>query len=167
MNPYMSSGTGGGIFGSRNGSLTEYRPKLYIEWEGDLLPIAEDDGAYGVSYGGSVNLSGAGSNDPDGGGIVEYKWDLDGDLDYADATGSPANVDYAYLTQTLGLGVGQHTIYLRVKDDENDLGYDTAGLTINPVPEPATIALFVLGALGFALRRRRRPVLSCFVFSPP
>lgn len=157
MNPYMADGTGGGIFSSRNESLSSYHPILYIEYEGALLPIAEANGSYSVSFGGSVNLSGAGSNDPDGGGLTEYLWDLDLDGQYDDASGISPNATYAYLTQTLGLSVGDHTIRLRVKDDEGEYGTDTALLTINPVPEPATMIFVASGLIGGVFLRRRRP----------
>ena len=42
-------------------------------------PVAEANGPYTVSEGGSVTLDGTGSHDPDPGDTLTYAWDLDGD----------------------------------------------------------------------------------------
>jgi hypothetical protein len=107
-------------------------PKLTITCEGALKPLAEAAGPYLCLGLGSVQLNGTGSNDPDGGTIQTWSWDLDGDLDYADAAGSAPNLDYDYLRNTLGLPFGDNPIYLKVKDDENEwcLNPDNAVLTL-------------------------------------
>ena len=57
------------------------------------------------------------------------------------------------------LGAGQYT--LLVDGDNSDTGALEGSITINAVPEPATWGMMLLGfgAVGFAMRRRRRPAL--------
>jgi hypothetical protein len=154
----MNTGYGGGIFASRNNtsSSPNYKPQLFITWEGDLRPIAEANGAYQVGYNQNVQFSSTGTYDPDCGLITALKWDFNLD-NVTDATGSSPSVSYSYLTQTLGLSVGQHVISLRAEDNENDFAYDFANLNVLAVPEPATVTLLASACLaGAALRRRRR-----------
>ncbi|MBN2561006.1 MAG: DNRLRE domain-containing protein [Phycisphaerae bacterium] len=122
--------TATGIFTSRNDSLSAYRPKLTITYEGALLPVADADGPYSVGPGESIIFDGSGSYDPDGGNIVSWAWDLDNDGQYDDASGEYAEVTYDYLVNTLGLEPGMHVIGLRVVDDEDESDTDTANLEI-------------------------------------
>jgi len=110
------------------------------EWDTDTAlltirpeesPVAEADGPYTAYPGGSVILDGSGSYDPDGGEIVAWLWDLDNDGD-TDVEGERVEVTYQYLVETLGLSPGDHTIVLRVLDDEEESGADTALLRILP-----------------------------------
>ena len=61
----------------------------------------------------------------------------------------------------VNLGSGQYT--LTITGDNNDTGALEGSITINAnaVPEPATWAMMLLGfgAVGFSMRRRRRPAL--------
>jgi hypothetical protein len=120
-----------GLFSSRNHGTQWSRPELVITYEGALPPIAEAGGPYSVGPGGSVVFDGSGSYDPDGGPITAWQWDLDNDGLYDDATGIQVSKTYAEL-RALGLAPGEHTIALRVVDDENESGTDTARLTILP-----------------------------------
>jgi hypothetical protein len=107
-------------------------PKLVITFEGALKPVAEASGPYTCPYLGTVQLDGTSSRDPDGGSIQSWLWDLDGDLDYDDATGSTPTLTFEYLRYTLHLPAGDNTIRLKVKDDENEwcIDPDTAVLTV-------------------------------------
>ena len=119
-----------GIFSSRDHTTAWSRPKLQITYEGALLPIADADGPYGVSAGGSVMFDGSGSYDPDGGDIASWLWDLDGDGSYDDASGETSTKSYTYLVATMHLIPGEHTIGLKVIDDESESRTDTSQLEI-------------------------------------
>jgi hypothetical protein len=121
-------------------------PKLSITYEGALRPAAEAAGPYLCSNPGSVQLNGAGSYDPDGGSIQAWNWDLDGDLDFNDAAGVAPILSFDYLHNTLNLGLGDHSIYLRVQDDENEwcLAADPAVLTLQ---DASSVGLPVRGPL--------------------
>jgi len=56
----------------------------------NLPPTADAAGPYNVIEGGSVELSGLGSKDPEG-QLLNYVWDLDNDGQYDDATGDIVN----------------------------------------------------------------------------
>ncbi len=146
-----------GVFRSRNGSVQGERPMLYIVYEGALLPVAEANGPYFCDYMDSVDLSGVGSHDPDGGDITAYDWDLDLDGYYDDAFGIGPNVTWDYLVNTLGLPAGEESgISLRVTDDEGEYGYDGSVIDIAdfPIPEPFTAVLAAVGLIAVLLRRR-------------
>lgn len=141
-----------GVFTARNDTIYNYRPKLAITY--NAKPLAEADGGYEVWPNQSVVLDGSGSSDSDG-TITAWNWDLDLDGEFDDASGVSPNISYAFLTQTLGLGPGQHTIKLRVTDSDGDYCTtpDTSTVTIM-VPEPGVWA-GVLG-VGVLARRGRR-----------
>lgn len=91
------------------------------------LPVANAGGPYTVCLGDSATLDGTGSSDPDsacGDSIVSYDWDLNGDT-VIDVTGATPTVTPAQLS-ALGLGVGPHTISLKVTDS-NGAGNTTSG----------------------------------------
>jgi hypothetical protein len=89
------------------------------------LPVADAGGPYTVAEGGSLTLDGSGSTD-----ATDYAWDLNGDGDFADATGASPTLTWAQL-EALGIndGPASFTVTLRVtsgtKTDE-----DTADLTV-------------------------------------
>jgi len=94
-------------------------------------PVANAGGPYSVCLGGSANLNGAASTDPDalcGDSLVSYGWDLNGDT-VIDVTGATPTVTPAQLT-ALGLGVGPHTISLKVTDSRTPSLSNTANGTL-------------------------------------
>jgi len=96
---------------------------------GNRLPVSNAGGPYSICLGGSANLSGAASTDPDslcGDSLVSYDWDLNGDT-VIDVTGATPTVTPAQLT-ALGLGVGPHAITLKVTDSHGET--NTAGGTL-------------------------------------
>jgi PKD repeat protein len=77
--------------------------------------------------GSTITLDGSASNDSDG-SIVRYRWDLDNDGHYGDATGVTVN----FVAAT----AGTYTVGLRVTDDDGARDTDTAVLDIVDVEEP-------------------------------
>jgi PKD repeat protein len=97
--------------------------------QGNLAPIADPGGPYTADLGSGLVLNGSGSYDPNqacGDLIVSYEWDLRDDGSY-DLTG-PAPVLSAELINALGLGT--HTIRLRVKDSFDAITTATTTLSI-------------------------------------
>ena len=101
-------------------------------------PTANAGGPYTVGEGGSVVLSGAGSSDPDQStASLTFKWDLDNDTMFDDATGittafSASGVD----------GIGQVvTVGLEVSDSDGASDTTTTTVTINNVAPSVTAAL--------------------------
>ncbi len=95
------------------------------------LPVANAGGPYSVCLGDSANLNGAASTDPDalcGDSLVSYGWDLNGDT-VIDVTGATPTVTPAQLT-ALGLGVGPHTITVKVTDSNGATNTASGTLTI-------------------------------------
>ncbi|PSQ42505.1 hypothetical protein BRD17_08365 [Halobacteriales archaeon SW_7_68_16] len=77
-----------------------------IQNRGPTAAVAVDDG---FDPGEAGTLSASGSKDPDG-SIAGYEWDLDGDLDFADATGMTISTTFDE--------AGTHVITLRATDDD-------------------------------------------------
>ena len=106
-----------------------------------------------------ATLNGSGSYDVDAGygdGIT-YEWDIDNDGTYDWSTGTSSTLTL-YKTQLTSYGVsaGDNTIGLRVTDSWGSTNTTTSNLYINPVPEPATIAVWsVLGLCGIGYGARR------------
>lgn len=90
---------------------------------------------------------------------------------FNDNTAGSVNIEYdgftdVFTAQALGLGAGTHTVRFFISD-VGDEEYDSAVFiqggsftSVNPVPEPSTVAglavLTMLGLLGFRSRRKRR-----------
>jgi hypothetical protein len=127
--PLHYSGTEGVYFYS-NDYGSGWGPRLIINYT--LDPVANADGPYTVGPGGAVVFDGHSSYDPDGGSITSWLWDLDNDGQYDDGSGSQLAKSYDYLVDTLNLGPGQHTIGLKVVDDEGEWKTATSSLTIGP-----------------------------------
>ncbi len=81
------------------------------------------------------------------------------------------NVDVLYSTQVTVKGTFYDDLYQTVTFDFSSTGYPSAGLqpghsfwfaldtdNVNPVPEPATMLLFGIGAMGIAAFRKRKTV---------
>ena len=111
---------------------------------------ADADGPYQIRPGEQITLDGSGScgDQP----IDSWLWDLDDDGDFDDASGEQVAVSYDYLVNGLGLGLGEHTIWLHIGTEWGE-DWDTASLEI--IPEPATLGLLAAGA-WLVLRRRRQ-----------
>ncbi|MEW6441951.1 MAG: PKD domain-containing protein [bacterium] len=94
------------------------------------LPVAEAGGPYAGVIGSPVLFDASGSHDPDG-EIVRYEWDWDGDGVFDDQSASPA-AQHTWNAEFTG------TVTLRVWDDEDQTGTDTAAVDVGfgePVAE--------------------------------
>jgi PKD repeat protein len=91
---------------------------------GHTPPTASANGPYSGTVGVAVQLSSAGSNDPDG-NIVAYAWDFgDG------STSSAANPSHAYVS------AGTYNVTLTVTDNDGATGADSTLASITAVPPP-------------------------------
>ncbi|MGA2915507.1 MAG: DNRLRE domain-containing protein [Sedimentisphaerales bacterium] len=117
-----------GVYFYSNDYGSGWGPRLIITYT--LDPVANADGPYFVDPCGIVMFDGSASYDPDGGSITSWLWDIDNDGLYDDGSGSQLVVSYEYLVGTLHLGFGQHTIGLKVIDDEGEWKTATSTLTI-------------------------------------
>lgn len=104
-------------------------------------PHAVAGGPYLVGLGDSLQLDASGSWDPDAGdAIVEYAWDLNNDGQFDDLVSSdPKSYVSASLLRSLGLG--DHSIGLRVKDSSGSTATDTALLQVIAPPSIAAITV--------------------------
>jgi hypothetical protein len=91
----------------------------------NLPPIADAGGPYTAYSGETITLDGSGSSDPDGNPLT-YKWDLDNDGQYDDATGVTISISF--------INVGSFTVGLQVTDTGGLSDTDTAEVLVKPVP---------------------------------
>lgn len=94
-------------------------------------PVADAGGPYLVPTGSAVQLSAAGSTEPDaacGDSIVNYAWDIDGDGQYDDAIGQNPTIPWSPLLANLGTGI--HSIGLQVTDSFGVNAINGANLVI-------------------------------------
>jgi hypothetical protein len=88
------------------------------------------------------------ATDPGLNDVLTYRWDLDGNGDFSDASGSSTPpIDFS------GYAPGVYHAMVRV--DDGDGGVDTDTFDITVVPEPGAMAILALTPL-LGLRRRRR-----------
>ena len=87
----------------------------------NVAPTAEAGGPYSGEVGDAITLDGSGSTDSDG-TIVLYRWDLDGDGQYDDATGRAPTFN--------ATAVGTFTVGLRVTDDDGVADVDTTSVAV-------------------------------------
>ena len=103
-------------------------------------PVADANGPYSFSEGGSVTLNGAGSSDPDGDALT-YRWDINNDGTY-DVTTTSVTTTVSWAT-LVGLGIddgpaGPLTIKLEVDDGNGETDTDTATLNVTNTPPMLT-----------------------------
>ncbi len=102
----------------------------------NAAPTADAGGPYTAPEGGSVQLDGSGSSDPDPGDTLSYEWDLDYDgINFsADVTGSSPLFDATGLD-----GPSSSTVALRVTDSVGAASnIDTTLVTIDNVAPTAS-----------------------------
>lgn len=101
----------------------------------NTAPTADAGGPYSVIEGGSVELDGTGSSDPDTGDSLTFEWDLDGDGNFGETGVDAANGDETGATPTFQTGALTGplawTVTLRVTDAWG--ATDEASATINIV----------------------------------
>jgi|GEM_PF-3507913 len=95
-----------------------------------IPPTAAAGGPYAILEGQTLNLIGSGNSV--GGRALTYAWDLDADGQFDDVVGSSPSVQWASLN-VLGLGVGAHTVSLRVTDDLSAIADASAQVVIGDV----------------------------------
>ena len=111
-----------------------------LGYEGNHPPVADAGGPYEVAVGGSVQLDGSGTTDPDQpNDTLTYEWDLDGDDQFGETGDDAARGDETAMTPTFsaaGLaGLSSVTVDLRVTDDGGLFSEDTATIDIVYVPD--------------------------------
>jgi uncharacterized repeat protein (TIGR02543 family) len=114
--------------------------------QGNQPPIANAGGPYTVEIGNSLILNGAASSDPNascGDAIVNYSWDINNDGTYGDLTGAAPTVSEATVT---GLGIGTHTIGLRVTDTFGATGTASTTIIIPDNRPSANVKIFLQGS---------------------
>lgn len=99
------------------------------------IPIARAGGPYDGTVGLPMVLDASGSENPDGGTIVSYEWDWDGDRIYDEATPHPV-IEHTWVDEYSGL------VRLKVADNDGLAGFgaayvDVQGCTPTGVPESA------------------------------
>ncbi|MEM7392253.1 MAG: PKD domain-containing protein, partial [Verrucomicrobiota bacterium] len=98
------------------------------------LPIVSAGGPYGINEGEDLVLA-ATASDPGGDELTAIEWDLDGDMDFNDASGLNPTVAWSEL---FDLGIpsdgSERTIRLRVTDSDDGATTESAALTIANLP---------------------------------
>lgn len=103
-------------------------------------PIANALPQYSARPGESVLFS-ADAYDPDGGSIEQWLWDLTGDGQYNNYSGTGSLTYNEIVAQGVPVGESKN-IYLKVVDNEGQVGYDTAELYLLPAePNEVTLGL--------------------------
>ena len=105
------------------------------------LPIANAGGPYVAPEGGSVQLNGLLSNDPDTSNSLTYQWDLDGDNVFGETGAGATRGNETGTTPTfsaVGLdGLSVVSVTLRVTDTSGLRDDDTVNITISNVSPTA------------------------------
>ena len=174
-----SSGTGGGQRYRRHqerrhdagngrsvgGGLQRRRRRLNLVGTGKAIrvfknspPVANANGPYTVASGSTVQLSSAGSSDPDNDPLT-FIWDLDGDGTFGETGAGAANGDETGASPTFnatGLAAGPHQVTLRVLDPSGTVRDSVA--TVNVTGGIPHVASTVVNAgTGNTTRARSLP----------
>jgi hypothetical protein len=96
----------------------------------NVAPTADAGGPYTVDEGGSIGLSGSGTDVPSD--TLTYAWDLDDDGFFDDATGQTPTFDASGLD-----GPTTVTVTLQVSDGDGGVATDSAVVTVNNVAPTA------------------------------
>jgi Ca2+-binding RTX toxin-like protein len=99
----------------------------------NTVPTANAGGPYVINEGGSLTLSGSGT-DPDFGQTLTFSWDVNGDGIYGDATGASPTLSWSQLN-ALGItdGPANRTVRLRTTDGFDTTTSGSTTLTVNNV----------------------------------
>jgi hypothetical protein len=97
----------------------------------NVVPTADAGGPYSVDEGGSVALSGSGTDVPSD--TLTYAWDLDDDGDFDDATSQSTTFDASSLD-----GPDTVTVVLQVSDGDGGVTTDTATISVDNVAPTVT-----------------------------
>ncbi len=111
-------------------------------------PVADPGGPYTVTEGQSLGLDASASSDPDGDPLT-YRWDLNNDGLYDDATGATLTLGWDEL-EASGIGDdGQYQVGLQVDDGYGGTSQAVATITvINAPPEASILNAATLEPLG-------------------
>jgi hypothetical protein len=118
----------------------------------DLPPTANAGGPYHLAAGSGLQLDASASSDPDAGDVLSYGWDLNGDGNFGDATGSAPSLTWSDL---LALGIsadGSYPITLRVSDSHGLASQASTSLVIDGVaPRVTSVSLRSSGPNEFVM----------------
>jgi len=137
-------------------------------------PVADANGPYSVDENDSVTLDASASSNPDDGcgdSIIDYRWDLDNDGEYDDASGMTVELTPALRTAMGMTSTGvPYPIGLLVEDSLGETGTDSTTVTITsggtPPPVPAmtgwgvAAAVMAVLALGIVALRRKNALVK-------
>ncbi|MCB1800626.1 MAG: tandem-95 repeat protein [Gammaproteobacteria bacterium] len=108
-------------------------------------PTADAGGGYAIDEGGDINANASASGDSDG-SIIQYRWDLNNDLDYSDLVTASATPTFDWATLAAwGLDEGSvtgtsYTIGLQVVDDQGGSDETTTTVTITDVAPTLSVS---------------------------
>ncbi|MFX1306912.1 MAG: PKD domain-containing protein, partial [Promethearchaeota archaeon] len=105
-------------------------------------PVANPNGPYSINEGDSLVLDASGSSDPDGDPLI-YRWDLDNDAVYGDATGETPTVDWITL---VSYGINDDGIYTIGLEADDGIATDTATTTVEIINVDPTITSITVSA---------------------
>jgi len=111
-------------------------------------PIATAGGPYNVDFGGTVTLAGSGSPSGTCGGAVSLAWNIDPAAGATYDYFSNRTLKYSVLAGWLG--VGSHTIRLKVTDALGQTATSDATLTVGAAPYAISTTALANGTVGTA-----------------
>lgn len=106
-----------------------------------LAVVADAGGPYSMVEGDGLALDASASYDPDGGAIASYRWDVNGDGNFGDATGATPLLSWMQL-QALGVNDGPalHAVRVEVVDADQETSISTP-VAVNVDDKPPWIKL--------------------------